>query len=50
MAAADAQLAEQGSQRGCTREEMHAVFEWLANPLVHRAIWVDDQRTSIAVV
>lgn len=50
MAMADAQLTAQGSEHGCTREEMTAVFEWLTNPLVKRALWVDDARTNIVVV
>lgn len=50
IATADAQLAARGSQHGCTREEMEAVFDWLTNPLVRRAVWVDDQRESIVVI
>lgn len=50
MAMADAQLCAQGSQHGCTREEMQAAFEWLTNPLVRRALWVDDSHASIVVV
>lgn len=50
MATADAYLTAQGSEHGCTREEMEAVFDWLTNPLVRRAQWVDDSRTSIVVL
>lgn len=50
MALADAQLTAQGAAHGCTREEIQAVFEWLTNPLVRRAKWVDDTRTSVVVI
>jgi hypothetical protein len=49
MALADAKLTALGSEHGCTREEMQAVFDWFTNPLMRRAVWVDDSRTSIVV-
>lgn len=50
IATADTELANRGSQHGCTREEMRAVFEWLTNSLVRRAVWADDTRTSIVIL
>jgi hypothetical protein len=50
IALLDAQLTAHGSEHGCTREEMQTVFNWLTNPLVHRALWANESRTSIVVV
>jgi len=50
MSLVDAQLVASGSTSACKREEVQAVFEWLTNPLVRRAIWADDQRSSIVVI
>lgn len=50
IALTDAQLAARGCAGGCTREEVQAVFEWLTNPLVRRAVWTDAARASIVVL
>lgn len=47
MAAVETQLADRGSSRGCTRDEVCSVFEWLTNPLVRMAVWTDAERTAI---
>lgn len=49
MALVDAQLTAAGSEHGCTREEVQAVFDWLTNPLVALALRVTDT-SAIAVI
>jgi hypothetical protein len=50
MSADDSALAQNGASDGCTRQEMQAVFDWLTNPLVRRAVWTDATKTAIVRV
>ncbi|HET6894585.1 MAG TPA: hypothetical protein VFH72_04295 [Candidatus Baltobacteraceae bacterium] len=50
MSAVDSALAQNGASDGCTRQEMQAVFDWLTNPLVRRAVWTDATKTAIVRV
>ena len=50
MEAVDTLLASRESSIGCARSDVEAAFEWLTNPLVKKAVWVDEARTSIVRV
>jgi len=50
MAMVNAKLSALGASAGCKREEVEAVFRWLANPAVGLAIWGDSTQTDIVVV
>lgn len=34
----------------CTREEVQAAFDYLSNPRVNRAVWLDGQQTALVVL
>ena len=35
---------------GCTRDEITQAFEYLTNPRVGAATWIDDSRTGIVII
>lgn len=49
MALVDEALAQQGSRQGVTRDEVRLAFEYLTNPIVSQAAWLDDSRDAIAI-
>ena len=43
------QLTSAGATRACTRDEVQLAFEGLANPIVGRAVWLDDAESAIVL-
>ena len=50
MALADEALAQQGSHQGVTRAEVQLAFEYLTNPRVRQAVWLDEKRDAIVLI
>lgn len=46
----DTYLGAAGATSGCLREDVEAAFEWLTNPIVRRAAWLDASKNAIVVV
>jgi len=50
MLLVDAALHATGSTHACTRDDVVAAFAHLTDPLVARAVWLDEKRDGIAVL
>ena len=47
MLLVDQELAAQGAQVNCAREEVRLAFAWLTNPLVNIAVWSNDNSSIV---
>lgn len=50
MALVDEALSLEGAHSACTREEMQLAFQYLANPLIQKAAWLDEAHTAIVII
>jgi len=50
MLLVDAALHAAGSTQACTRDDVVAAFSHLTDPLIARAVWLDEHRNSVAVL
>jgi hypothetical protein len=46
----DEYVASHGSHTACTRDEIRQAFAYLTSPRVAKAVWADDQRSTIVVL
>jgi len=43
------QLTRAGATRACTRAEVQQAFEYLTNPILAKAVWMDANRDAIVI-
>lgn len=49
MLLVQSQLTRVGATRACTRAEVACAFEYLTNPILGNAIWLDADRNAIVI-